>query len=96
MININQETLFSKTKFPYVVPVEDLSHTSFCKKLILCKRISKCAISRKVKKFYRDLKKSGVSGGLYDIISRNSSTDKHPKLSQIKSERKDSSTEGNP
>ena len=26
MININQETLFNKVKFPYVVPVEDLKH----------------------------------------------------------------------
>ena len=26
MVNINQETLFNKVEFPYVVPVEDLKH----------------------------------------------------------------------
>ena len=26
MVNINQETLFSKVGFPYVVPVEDLKY----------------------------------------------------------------------
>ena len=26
MVNINQETLFKKVEFPYVVPVEDLKH----------------------------------------------------------------------
>ena len=26
MANINQETLFNKVGFPYVVPVEDLKH----------------------------------------------------------------------
>ena len=26
MVNKNQETLFSKVEFPYVVPMEDLKH----------------------------------------------------------------------
>ena len=76
--------------------------TSLQKKLILCKKNSKCAVSRKVKKLYRELgnsvkqhRNSVVSGGLYNNISKNSSTEKHPKLSQIKSRRKDSSREGN-
>ena len=38
---------------------------------------------------------SVVSGGIYNTISHNSSTEKHPRASQIKSGRKDSSTEGN-
>ena len=102
MVNINQETLFNKVQFPYVVPVEDLKHTSLHKKPILCKKNSKYAISRKVEKLYRELENSDkrrrnsvVSRGLYNSISRNSSTEKHPKLSQIKSGRKDSSIEGN-
>ena len=74
MVNINQETLFNKVQFPYVVPVEDLKHTSLHKKLILCKKNSKYAISRKVEKIYRDLENSDkrhrnsvVSRGLYNL-----------------------------
>ena len=26
MVNINQETLFNKVEFPYIVPAEDLKH----------------------------------------------------------------------
>ena len=62
---------------------------------------SKCAVRRKVKKLYRELESSDkrhrnsvVSMGLYSTILRNFSTEKHPKLPQIKSGRKDSSTEG--
>ena len=108
MVNINQETLFNKVLFPFVVPVEDLKHIhpyikSLHKKLIiLCKKNSKCTVSRKVEKLYRELenpdkqhRNSAVSRGLYNTISRSSSTEKHPKFSQIKSGRKDSSTEGN-
>ena len=78
------------------------THTSLHKKLIMCKKNLKCAVSRKVKKLYRELENSDkrhrnsvVSGGLYNTISRNSLTENHPKLSQIKSGRKDSITEGN-
>ena len=49
MVNISQETLINKVEYPYVVPVED-PRTSVHKKLILCKKNSKCAVSRKVKK----------------------------------------------
>ena len=68
------------------------TQTSLHKKLILCKKNSKCAVSRKVKKLYRELENSDkrhrtsvVRGGLYNAISQNSWTEKHPKLSQIKS-----------
>ena len=78
------------------------THTYLHKKLILCKKNSKCAVSRKVKKLYRELECSDkryrnyvVSRGLYNTISKSSSTEKHPKISQIKSRKKDSSTEGN-
>ena len=94
MVNINQETLFKKVEFPYVVPVEDLKHIHpYIKSLF-------CAI-KNVEKLYRELKNSDkrhrnsvVSRKLYGIISLNSSIEKHPKLSQIKSGREDSSTEG--
>ena len=82
MVNINQETLFNKVQFPFVVPVEDLKHIhpyikSLHKKLIiLCKKNSKCTVSRKVEKLYRELensdkqhRNSAVSRGLYDTIS---------------------------
>ena len=80
---------------------ESKTHTPLHKKLSLCKKNSKCAVSRKVKKLYRELENSDkrhitsvVSRGLYNTIPRNSSTEKHPKLTQIKSGRKYSSTEG--
>ena len=79
-----------------------MKHTSLHRKLILCKKNSKCEASRKVKKLYRELESSDkrhrnsvARRGLYNTISRNSSTEKHSKLSQIKSGRKDSSTGGN-
>ena len=78
------------------------THTSLHKKLILCKKNSKCAVSRKIEKLYRKPGNSNkrhinflVSRGLYNTVSRNSSTEKHSKLYQIKSARKGSSTEGN-
>ena len=46
MANINQETLFKKVEFPYVVPVKDLKHIN-----PYIKSLFKCAVSRKVKKF---------------------------------------------
>ena len=103
MVNINQETLFNKVKFPYVVSVEDLKHIyPYIKSLFCARKIPTFLGSWKVKKLYRELAKSdkrhrnsAVSGGLYNTISRNSSTEKHPRLSQLKSDRKDSSTKGN-
>ena len=86
-LHITQETLFNKIEFSYVVPLEDLKHIYLFlrKKLILFKKISKCAVSRKVKKRYIELeisdkrhRNSVVSGGLYNTISRNTSTEKHP------------------
>ena len=38
MVNINQETLFSKVQFPYVVPVEDLKHIHSYIKILFCAR----------------------------------------------------------
>ena len=69
---------------------------------MLSKKNYKCVVSKKIKNLYRKLENSEkrhrnsvVSKGLYNIISRNSSTEKHSKLSQSKSKRKDSSTKGN-
>ena len=93
---INQETLFNKVGFPYVVPVEDLKHIyPYIKKPILCRKSSNCAVSRKFKQLYKKLESSAkryrssvVTGGLYNTISRNSSIGKQSKLSQIISGRK--------
>ena len=58
-------------------------------------------ISRKVKNLYRELKNSekrhrnSVVSRLYNTISWNSLTEKHPKLSQVTSRRKFSKTEAN-
>ena len=78
------------------------THTSLHKKFIPCKKNSKHAVSKKVKKLYRELedsdkwhKNSFVNGGLCNTVLQDSLTEKHPKLSQIQSGRKDSSTEGN-
>ena len=38
MVNINQETLFNKVPFPYVVPVEDLKHMPPYIKSLFCAR----------------------------------------------------------
>ena len=77
-------------------------HTSLHKTLILCKKNSKCAVSRKSKSLYRELenfdkrhRNSVVSRGLHNTILGNSSTENHSKLYQIKFRRKDSSTDGN-
>ena len=89
-------------EFPYEVLVAHLKHTSLHKELILCKKNSKFAVSRNVEKLYREReisdkrhRNSVVSRGLYSPISRNSLTEKHSKLSQIKLGRNDSSTEQN-
>ena len=100
---INQETLFNKVGFPYVVPVEDLKHIyPYIKKPILCRKSSNCAVSRKFKQLYKKLESSAkryrssvVTGGLCNTISRNSSIGKQSKLSQIISGRKYYSAEGN-
>ena len=38
MVNINQDTLFNKVEFPYVVPVEDLKHIHPYIKNVFCAR----------------------------------------------------------
>ena len=50
---------------------------------------------RKLENSDKQHRNSVISRGLYNTISQNSSTKKHPKLSQIKSRKKDSSKEGN-
>ena len=82
--------------------MEDLKHIHPCRKSLFRARNFKGATRRKVEKLYRELENSDkqlrnfvVSGGLYNTISRNSSIEKHCKLSQFKSSRKDSSTEDN-
>ena len=100
---INQETLFNKVGFPYVVPVEDLKHIyPYIKKPILCRKSSNCAVSRKFKQLYKKLesyakryRSSVVTRGLCNTISRNSSIGKQSKLSQIISGRKYYSAERN-
>ena len=38
MVNTNQETLFNKVKFRYLVPVEDLKHIQPYTKSLFCAR----------------------------------------------------------
>ena len=38
MVNINQEILFNKVKFPYLVPVENLKHIQPYTKSLFCAR----------------------------------------------------------
>ena len=73
MINVNQETMFNKVKFPYILPGTDLKHTSLNKKLICAREILN--VSRKVKKLYGELENSDKrlinsvdSEGLYNAI----------------------------
>ena len=103
MVNINQETLFDKMEFSYVVPVEDLKHIyPYIKSLFCATKIPSVQLAGRLKNFIENWKILTndteiviISGGLYKTISKHSSTEKYPKLSQIKSGRKDASTEGN-
>ena len=103
MVNINHETLLNKVEFPYVVPVEDLKHIHpYTKSLMCTRKIPNVQLAVGLTKLYRELESSDkrwrnsvVSSGLYNTISRNSSTEKHPTLLEIKSGRKDFSREGN-
>ena len=57
MVNINQETLFNKVEFPYVVPVEDLKHTHPCIKSLCCPRkIPNVQLARRLKIFIENWK----------------------------------------
>ena len=52
MVNINQEILFNKVEFPYVVPVEDLKHIHRYMKSLLCARkIPNVQLSGRLKTF---------------------------------------------
>ena len=84
MVDVNQETLFNKVDLCSYVVRGSKTHTSLHKKLIMRKKNSKCAVSRKVKKLYRKLENSEkrhrnsvVSGKLYYTILQNSLTEKH-------------------
>ena len=102
MVSINQETLFNKMDFPYVVWVEDLKHIHpYIKSLFCARKIPNLQLAGRLKNYEvlgnsdKQHRNSVVSKGLYNTISQNFAKEKHPKLSQIKSGRKDSSTEGN-
>ena len=58
MVNINQEILFNKVEFPYVVPSsgESKTHTSLHKKLILWKKNSNLQLAGRLKNFIQNWK----------------------------------------
>ena len=52
MVNINQETLFKKVEFPYVVPVEDLKQIHpYIKSLSCAGKIPNVQLAGRLKKF---------------------------------------------
>ena len=52
MVNINQETLFNKVKFPYLVPVEDLKHIHpYIKSLFCARKIPNVQLEGRLKTF---------------------------------------------
>ena len=52
MVNINQETLFNKVEFPYVVPVENLKHVyPYIKSLLRSRKIPNVQLAGKLKTF---------------------------------------------
>ena len=85
MVNINQKTLFIKVEFLCVVPAKDLKHIDPYKKFILCKKNSKCAVSKKVKKRYRELEISDKRHGnsVFSRGSYNAISPKNRRTSQI-------------
>ena len=57
MVNINQETLFNKVQFPYVVPVEDLKHMHpQIKSLFYARKIPKVQLAGRLKTFIENWK----------------------------------------
>ena len=78
MVNINQETLFNKMEFPYVVPVEDLKHIHpYIKSLFCARKIPNVQLTRRLKTFsYSELENSEkrhrnsvVSRGLHNTYT---------------------------
>ena len=57
MVNINQETLFNKVQFPYVVPVEDLKHIHpYIKSLFCARKIPNVQLAGRLKNFIENWK----------------------------------------
>ena len=82
--------------------MEDLKHIHpYIKSLFCARKIPNLQLAGMLKNYEvlgnsdKQHRNSVVSKGLYNTISQNFAKEKHPKLSQIKSGRKDSSTEGN-
>ena len=56
-VNINQETLFNKVKFPYVVTVEDLKHIHpYIKSLFCARKIPDVQLAGRLKTFIENWK----------------------------------------
>ena len=70
------------------------THTSLHKKLILCKANSKCAVSRQVKIFFRELENSNKRHRNYIVKLNSSSTEKHPNSQKLIQEEKILEKEG--
>ena len=82
--------------------MEDLKHIHpYIKSLFCARKIPNLQLAGRLKNYEvlensdKQHRNSVVSKRLYNTISQNFAKEKHPKLSQIKSGRKDSSTEGN-
>ena len=57
MVNRNQETLFSKVEFPYVVPVEDLKHIlPYIKSLFCARKVPNVQLAGRLKYFIENWK----------------------------------------
>ena len=57
MVNINQETLFDKMEFSYVVPVEDLKHIyPYIKSLFCATKIPSVQLAGRLKNFIENWK----------------------------------------
>ena len=57
MVNVNQETLFNKMEFPYVVPVEDLKHIHpYIKSLFCARKIPNVQLAGRLKTFIENWK----------------------------------------
>ena len=57
MVNINQETLFNKVQFPYLVPLEDLKHIhSYIKSLFRARKIPSVQLAGRLKNFIENWK----------------------------------------
>ena len=57
MVNINQETLFNKVEFPYVVPLEILKHIhTYIKGLLCARKIPNVQLAARLKNFIENWK----------------------------------------